>query len=94
MEPKTFISKTSVTAIESLATTVKAETSNTQYVLVKAGEDRFNEHVMFQGVNFNDVKISTQDTDGNFVYMNTWGHRKSDHRFTYTLTRTNVKHGS
>ena len=70
MERRNFIASTLVlTAGVASAKTIRPTITNKppkKRVFVKAGEDRFNEHVMYQGVNFNDIKVSTKDTDGHF----------------------------
>lgn len=70
MERKNFI--TSALIMTTAVASAKTLMPNTAKKLpkkpffVKAGDDRFNEHIMFHGVNFNDIKVSTKDTDGQF----------------------------
>lgn len=70
MERRSFIaSSLALTAVAASAKTMGIKNDNKppkRRVFVKAGEDRFNEHIMYQGVNFNDIKVSTKDTDGQF----------------------------
>lgn len=70
MERRSFIASTlalTIVVASAEAMGIKnAYKSPKKRVFVKAGEDRFNEHIMYQGVNFNDIKVSTKDTDGQF----------------------------
>ena len=70
MERKNFITSALImTAAMASAKTLRPNTAKKPVkkpFFVKAGDDRFNEHIMFHGVNFNDIKVSTKDTDGQF----------------------------
>ena len=45
--------------------------------LVKAGKDRFNEPILYKGVNPNLVKISAQDTNGQLAFFEYIGLEKT-----------------
>ena len=70
MERKNFITSALImTAAVASAKTLMPNTAKKPLkkpFFVKAGDDRFNDHIMFHDVNFNDIKVSTKDTDGQF----------------------------
>jgi quercetin dioxygenase-like cupin family protein len=50
--------------------------SNKEGFIVKAGENRLGEHTPFMGINPNDVKIASKDTDGQLSVFEYIGHQK------------------
>jgi quercetin dioxygenase-like cupin family protein len=53
-----------------------AKTRNKKGFKVEAGKDRFNQPIKYRGVNPNDVKISSKDTDGQLTVLEYVGFEK------------------
>ncbi len=53
-----------------------SKTSNKEGFIVKNGENRLGEHTPFMGINPNDVKISSKDTDGQLSVFEYIGNQK------------------
>ncbi|MBD2755274.1 cupin domain-containing protein [Spirosoma validum] len=64
MQRRKFLVATLATPTLGLPTKPSPPTALGKPFTVKAGKDRFNEPILYQGVNPNLVKISAKDTDG------------------------------
>lgn len=61
----------------SLGTNAISKSSDKNGFIVKAGENRLGEHTPFLGVNPNDVKIASKDTDGQLSVFEYIGNQKT-----------------
>lgn len=72
MRRRKFLASTLVASMAGV--NIKTNASDKKGFIVKTGESRTGEHTPFMGVNPNDVKISSKDTDGKlsvFEYIGT-----------------------
>lgn len=77
MQRRNFIQAT-IAAFPIIATSVKTEAKSRtkKGFKVESGKDRFNQPIKYRGVNPNDVKISTKDTDGQLSVFEYVGFQK------------------
>jgi mannose-6-phosphate isomerase-like protein (cupin superfamily) len=76
MQRRNFIQAT-LAAMPVIATTGKLSTfRNKKGFKVNAGKDRFDQPIKYRGVNPNDVKISSKDTDGQLTVLEYVGFEK------------------
>lgn len=76
MQRRNFIQAT-LASMPVIATTGKLSTfRNQKGFKVNAGKDRFDQPIKYRGVNPNDVKISSKDTDGQLTVLEYVGFEK------------------
>ena len=77
MQRRNFIQAT-LASMPVIATTGKLSTTfrNKKGFKVNAGKDRFDQPIKYRGVNPNDVKISSKDTDGQLTVLEYVGFEK------------------
>jgi mannose-6-phosphate isomerase-like protein (cupin superfamily) len=77
MKRRNFIQNTLASLPIVLATRkTNAKTRNKKGFKVEAGKDRFDQPIKYRGINPNDVKISSKDTDGQLTVLEYVGFEK------------------
>jgi quercetin dioxygenase-like cupin family protein len=76
MKRRKFISSTLATAVLAPSIGLSNAARPKKGIVVRAGKDRFDAPIKYRGVNPNDVKVSTRDTEGQLAIFEYVGFEK------------------
>lgn len=76
MQRRSFIRNTMASMPMVLVAGKLIPTQNRKSFVVRAGKDRFDQPIKYRGINPNDVKVSSKDTDGQLTVLEYVGFEK------------------